>query len=120
MHLVAIGKNARDFTAKIEPHLDAAGAHRVAGDIEGRSDDIVDRDHAALGLLLTRHCEERAHDPRAALGGRADFHRRVLRARPALFFQHDCTRHHNGKRVVQFMGDTGQQRTQRGQLLALV
>ena len=63
--------------AKIERHLDAARANRVAGDVERRRHDVVDRHRAAFGLLLPRHGEERAHDARAALGGRADLQRRA-------------------------------------------
>ena len=72
------------------------------------------------GGCCRRHREERAHDARAALGGRADLHRRDLRRAVAPLFEQHGARHHDGERIVELVRDAGQQRAERRELLALV
>ena len=105
---------------EIERHLDAARANRVAGDVERRGHDVVDRHRAAFGLLLPGHREKGSHDARAALGGGADLQRRSLRRRIALLLEQDRARHDDRKRIVELVRDAGQQRAERGELLALI
>ena len=75
---------------------------------------------AALRPLLPRHREERAHDARAALGGGADLQRRGARGGVALLLEQHGTRDDDRQRIVELVRHAGQQRSERGQLLALV
>src|SRR5206468_3410385 len=94
---------------QLERQFDAARADRVARDVESREDHIVDRDRTTLRLLLTSHCEERAHDARATLGGRANLDRGALRGRVALLLEKDRAGYHDRQRIVELVGDTGKE-----------
>ncbi len=120
MKLVRVGEDPRNVLGEIDGHFDAAGAHRVAGNVEGRRHDVVDRHRNAFGCLLPRHGEEGSHDPRAALRRRANLRCCSLRGRVALFLEHDRPGHDHGKRVVELVGDAGQERAERGQFFALI
>ena len=108
------------LSGEIERHFDAARADRVAGDVERRRDDVVDRHRPALGLLLARHGEERAHDARAALGRRADLRGGDLRCGVALLLEQHGARDDDRQRIVELVRNAGQQRAECGELLALV
>ena len=120
MELVSVGEDERNIFGEIERHFDAAGANGVAGNVERRRHDVVDRHRTAFGLLLPSHGEEGSHDARAALGGGANLQRRGLGRRVPLFLEQYRPGHDDGKRIVELMGDTGQQRTERGKLFALI
>src|SRR5437763_11198720 len=120
MKLIGVSENQRDVRREIERHLDVAGANGVAGDVERRRYDVVHRDRSAFRLLLTRHREERAYDSRAPLGCGANLERGALRGCVALCLEQYRARHDDGKRVIEFMRDAREQRTQCRELLALV
>ena len=120
MELVSVGEDERNVLRKIQRHFDAARANRVAGDVERRRHDVVYRHRATFGSLLPSHGEEGSHDARAALGGGANLQRRGLGRRVALFLEQYRPGHNDRKRIVEFMGDPGQQRTERGKFFTLV
>src|SRR5205085_1444982 len=120
MKLIGVSENQRDVRREIERHLDIAGANGVAGDVERRRYDVVHRDRSAFRLLLTRHREERAYDSRAPLGRGANLERGALRGRVALFLEQYRARHDDGKRVIELMRNTREERTERRELLPLM
>ena len=117
----ASASDQRDVVGEVERDLDAAGAHRVAGDVERRGDDVVDRDRAALaaaaGAPSRGTCARCARSARRRRGSSPP---RDLGRRVALLLEQHGARDDHRQRVVELVRDAGQQRAERGQLLALV
>ena len=106
--------------ARSSVDFDAACANGIGGNVERRRDDVVDRHRTAFGLLLPGHGEEGTHDARAALGGGANLQRRGLRGRIAMLLEQHRPRHDDRKRIVELMGNAGEQRAERGKFFALI
>ena len=87
MQLVAVSEDRRNILRELEHHFDAIGSDSVGRDVERRQNHVVNRYGAAFWLLLARHCEERSHDARAALGRRTNLERRGARCRVSLFLE---------------------------------
>ena len=120
MELVGIGEYERHSLGELELDIDAARANGVGGDVERCRHDVVDRHGTTFGLLLPRHGKEGSHDARTTLGGGANLQRCGLGRRIALFFEQYGARHDHGKRIVELVGDAGQERTERSELFSLI
>ena len=120
MQLVRIGRESRQSGRDLERDLDPLRPKLVGEQLDGALDDLGDRHLRSLRRALARERQEVADDPNTPLGGVDDLSRapdeRGLGH--GLAQQLRLSREH-GQRVVQLVGDAGQQRAHGRHLLAL-
>ena len=121
MELVAVGPDRRQVRRQDAHHLDVGGAQAVGDDLERLADRVVELDRRALAGLAARHRQEGAHDARAPVGGGADLERALAdRAVRGEILEQAGVADHHRERVVELVGDAGEQRAERAHLLVLV
>ena len=121
VELIAIGPDRRQIGVELPDHLDVGGAQPVGDDLERRFDRGVDLDRAVLLGLAAGHGEEGPDDARATVRRGADLDRALARLVVGcqLLEQAGVPDHHR-ERVVELVGDAGEQRAERAHLLVLM
>ena len=102
-------------------HLMAGPLEHAAHQVGGGPRDLVQVDRSVLRGAAARHVQKGADDSAAALGGLADPLRIGLQVGQALafFFEQAGAPHHDGQRIVQFMGNARQQAAHHTELFTL-
>ncbi len=119
--LIGVGRHLRQGRIELQNRLNIGRAQAVRHHLDRRLNQRIQRYRLALGRLLSGDGQESLDDPRAAFGGLANFAELGFKLNIGrLFLQHDRPSDHHGKRVVEFVGNSGQQGTQGAQFLALM
>ena len=117
---VAVGPHRGQVGREVELHAHVVGPQRVREELERLVHDVVELHREALRRAPAGQGEEVLHDARAALAGRQDppGPLRVLFLERALQ-QQGGVAGDDRQRVVELVGDSGEERAHRGELLGL-
>ncbi len=120
VELVTVRPQSRQGLGAVEDDLDIAGAQLVGQQLERRPNHVVEVDLATLRRMAARDRQEIAHDANTAIGGGVDlFASRGGREGRTPAPQQMGLTDHDGERIVELVGDAGQELAHRGELLGL-